>query len=248
MDLGLKGKVAIVTGTGSQIGYGKGVALSLAGEGCIVVGCDIDKEGADQTAAELKALGVKTLAFKVNVANRDEVDAMVKKTIAEFGKIDILVNNAGRGVPWKPTIDVTRADMDVVFGVNLFGQFNCVQAVLPYMIERKYGKIINFSGGQGQPLDSVYSASKGAVDAWTKSIARDLAPKGVIVNLFLPGGALTGLAKANLPPEFFKADKGERPKNILGRSCTPHDVGQMIAFLVSDQNSFMVGQLTQTNL
>jgi len=245
MDLGLKGKVAIVTGTGSQIGYGKGVALSLAKEGCDVIGCDIDKEGAEQTAADVRALGRKALAFKVNVANRNEVDDMVKQTIAEFGKIDILVNNAGRGVPWKPTIEMTRADMDTVMNVNLFGQFNCVQAVLPYMLQRKYGKIVNFSGGQGQSLDSAYSASKGAVDAWTKSIARDLAPQGIIVNLFLPGGGATGLAKANIPPGFFK---GERPKNALGRGCTPNDVGQIIAFMVSDQNSYMVGQLVQTNL
>ena len=133
MDLGLKDKVAIITGTGSQIGFGKGIALSLAKEGCDVIGTDVKIEGAEQTAAEVRALGRKALAIKVDVANSDEVDAMVKQAIAEFGKIDILINNAGIGIPWKPTIEVTRAEMDKVMNVNLFGQFNCVQAVLPHI-------------------------------------------------------------------------------------------------------------------
>jgi 3-oxoacyl-[acyl-carrier protein] reductase len=170
---------------------------------------------------------------------------MVQQVIVEFGKIDILVNNAGIGIPWKSTIEVTREEMDRVMNVNFFGQLNCVQAVVPHMIRRKYGKIVNFSGGQGGPQDSAYSASKGAVDGWTKSISRDLAPHGIIVNLFLPGAGETGLPKGNVPPGFFERFKAQ---TVLGRLCTPDDVGPIVAYLVSDKNSYMVGQLVQTNI
>jgi len=245
MDLGLSGKVALITGTGSQIGFGKGVALTLAKEGCDIIGADINFEGAEKTAAEVRALGRRSKAFKTDVAHRAEVDAMVKQVISEFGKIDILVNNSAVGIPWKHTVEMSRAEMEKAFNVNFFGQFNMVQAVAPYMLERKYGRIVNFSGGQGGPQDSAYSASKGAVDGWTKSISRDLAPMGVIVNLYLPGAGETGLPIGNVPPGLFESI---RTRNALGRLCTPEDVGQVVAFMVSDRNSYMVGQLVQSNL
>jgi NAD(P)-dependent dehydrogenase (short-subunit alcohol dehydrogenase family) len=245
MDLGLKGKVALITGTGSQIGFGKGIALSLAKEGCDVIGFDVNLPGAEQTAAEVKALGRKSVAYKVDVSNRAEVDTAVKKVIAEFGKIDILVNNSAVGVPWRPTIEMSRADMDKAINVNFFGQFNMVQAVAPYMMQHKYGKIVNFSGGQGGPHDSAYSASKGAVDGWTKSIARDLVNHGVIVNLYLPGAGETGLGIGNVPPGMFENLKAH---NALKRLCSPEDVGAAITFMVSDKNGFMVGQLVQSNI
>ena len=245
MDFGLEGKVALITGTGSQIGFGKGIALALAKEGADIAGVDVNLQGAEQTAAEVRASGRKALALKADVGNRAEVDAVVLQAMVEFGKIDILINNSGIGVPWKSTVEMTRADMDKAFSVNFFGQFNMVQAVAPFMIQRKYGRIINFSGGQGGPKDSAYSASKGAVDAWTKSIARDLAPSGVIVNLYLPGPGQTGLPVGNVPPELFEKLK---TSNALGRLCTPEDVGAVIAFMVSDKNSYMVGQLVQSNL
>jgi len=245
MDLGLKGKVALISGTGSQIGFGKGIALALAKEGCDIIGVDIDIDGAEKTAAEVRALGRKSLAFKVDVSNRAEVDAMVEQAIAEFGKIDILINNAGIGTPWRATIEVPREEMEKAINVNFFGQFNMVQAVAPHMISQKYGRIINFSGGGGGARDSAYSASKGAVDGWTKSVARDLAPLGVIVNLYLPGPGETGLPVGNVPPGMFEKVK---TMNALKRLCTPDDVGQIIAFLVSDKNSYMIGQLTQSNI
>ena len=245
MDFGLTGKVALISGTGSQIGFGKGIALALAKEGCDIIGVDIDIDGAEKTAAEVKALGRRSLAFKVDVSNRAEVDAMVEKAIAEFGKIDILINNAGIGTPWRATIEVPREEMEKAINVNFFGQFNMVQAVAPHMISQKYGRIINFSGGGGGARDSCYSASKGAVDGWTKSVARDLAPLGVIVNLYLPGPGETGLPVGNVPPGMFEKVK---TMNALKRLCTPDDVGQIVAFLVSDKNSYMIGQLTQSNI
>jgi NAD(P)-dependent dehydrogenase (short-subunit alcohol dehydrogenase family) len=240
MDLGLKDKVAIVTGTGSQVGFGKGIALCLGREGCHVIGTDINIEGAEKTAAEVRALGVKSLAMKVDVSNRAEVDVAVKKTLAEFKKIDILVNNAGTDVPRKPFVEINMDDIKWTIGVNLYGEMNMVQAVAPHMISRKYGKIVNFSGGQGGPGMSAYSTSKGAVDAWSSSLAKELAPLGVHVNTFLPPGTKTGLGAAHLPPDFF--DRMVK-MSLLGRFCTPEEVGRMITFMVSDANSYMVGQL-----
>jgi len=241
MDLGLKDKVAIVTGTGSQIGFGKAIAVALAREGCNVIGTDVNFEGAEKTAAEVRALGPKSLAFKVDVSNRAEVDAAVKQTLAQFDKIDILVNNAGISVPWKPFVEMNLDDIKKAMNVNLYGEMNMVQAVAPHMIALKYGKIVNFSGGQGGPRDSAYSASKGAVDSWSDSLAKELAPLGVMVNTFLPPGTKTGLGADHLPPGFW--DKAAKMMSPLGRMCTPDEVARMITFMVSDANSYMVGKL-----
>lgn len=240
MDLGLKDKVAVVTGTGSQIGFGKAVAVTLAEEGCDVVGIDIDGEGAEQTAAEVRALGRKSLALKADISNRPEVDVAVNQTLAEFGKIDILVNNAGISIPWKNFVGQDMAKIEKTMSVNFYGQMNLVQAIAPHMISRKYGKIVNFSGGQGTPGNSVYAASKGAVDSWSLSLARELAPQGVHVNIFLPPPTETNLGSDHMPANFWDNYKKQSP---LGRMCTAVEGARMIAFMVSDANSCMVGQL-----
>jgi len=121
MYLGLKGKVALITGAGSQTGFGKGIALTLAKEGCDIIVSDIDLKGAEQTAAAVKALGHKAMTVKADVTNRAEVDNMVKAALKEFGKIDILVNNAGVGTPPKPFVDSTEEEWDLGINVNLRG-------------------------------------------------------------------------------------------------------------------------------
>jgi len=239
MDLGLKDKVAMITGTGSQIGFGKAIALALAKEGCHVIGVDINGEGAEQTAAEVRSLGRKALGLRVDITDRAEVDAAVKKTLEEFQKIDILVNNAGMDPGWVPFVEMNLNDLKKAMDVNLYGGMNMVQAVAPHMISRKYGKIVNFSGGQGAPNSTSYSTSKGAVDSWTDVLAKELAPLGVMVNTFLPPASKTGLGADHLPPDFW--DRLSKMM-ILGRMCTPAEVGSMIAYMVSDVNSYMVGQ------
>jgi NAD(P)-dependent dehydrogenase (short-subunit alcohol dehydrogenase family) len=244
MDLGLKNKTAVVTGTGSQIGFGRAIALALAREGCNVIGTDINIEGAEKTAADVRALGPKSLAFKVDVSNRAEVDAAIKQTLAQFEKIDILINNAGISVPWKPFVEMSLDDIKKAMNVNLYGAMNMVQAVAPGMISRKYGKIVNFSGGQGGPRDSAYSASKGAVDSWSDSLTKELTPLGIMVNVFLPPLTKTGLGADHLPPDFY--DRIAKMNILpLGRLCTPEEVGRIIAFMVSDVNSYMVGQIVK---
>jgi NAD(P)-dependent dehydrogenase (short-subunit alcohol dehydrogenase family) len=112
MDLKLKDKVVLVTGTGSQIGYGKGIAMTLAQEGCDIISADIDLKGAAQTSAEVEALGRKSMSIKVDVTDRASVDDMVQKSLEEFGRIDILINNAGVSSVWKPFVNMTKKDWD----------------------------------------------------------------------------------------------------------------------------------------
>jgi len=236
MDLKLKDKVALVTGTGSQIGYGKGIALSLAQEGCDIISTDIDLKGARQTAAEVEATGRKALAVKVDVRNRAEVDDMVKKGLEKFGRIDILINNAGVSSKWKLFMEMTREDWDYDIGVNLYGQMNVAQAVLPHMISRKSGRIINTSGGQGIPGISLYGASKGAVVQWTRALAKEVAPYGIIVSVYSPGLGATGLTAYD-PRDMESLAKA----SPLGRLCTPADVGPLVAFLASEVSNYFAG-------
>jgi NAD(P)-dependent dehydrogenase (short-subunit alcohol dehydrogenase family) len=241
MDLLLKDKVALVTGAGSQIGYGKAIALTLAEEGCHIVAADIDVDGARKTAAQVDGLGRKVLAVKVDVTKQAEVDDMVKKAIGKFGRIDILVNNAGASSALRPFMEMTEEDWDFDIGVNLYGQMRVARAVLPHMIARKYGRIINTSGGQGVPNISIYGAAKGGVVQFTRALAREVAACGIFVNAVGPGLGKTGLVY-RAPEEFLE---GERQRSALKRLCTPEDVAPVVAFLASDKCSYMLGQVIQ---
>jgi NAD(P)-dependent dehydrogenase (short-subunit alcohol dehydrogenase family) len=238
MDLKLKDKVAIVTGSGGQTGYGRNIAKTLAAEGCDIVVADLDLEGAKKTAAEVESLGRQALAVKLDVRERTEVDAMVKAAMERFGKIDILVNNAGASSREKPFMEMTRADWDLDIDVNLIGQMNVAQSVLPHMIARKYGRIINTTGGRGIPSISVYGAAKAGVVAWTHAIAGEVAQFGVIVNGIAPGLGDTGLT-VGAPPAFKDINS---QRSMLKRLCRPEDVGPTVAFLASDLCSYMTGQ------
>jgi NAD(P)-dependent dehydrogenase (short-subunit alcohol dehydrogenase family) len=239
VDLKLKDRVALVTGVGSQIGYGKVIALTLAKEGCHIIAVDIDQEGAKKTAREIEALGRQALVAKVDVTKPDQIDEMVKRALEQFGKIDILVNNAGASIPTKPFIEMTRAEWDFLIGVNLYGQMNVVHAVLPHMISRHYGRIVSISGGMGFPLISIYGAAKAGVVAFTQALSKEVASQGIIANVVVPGLALTGLVK-DADPEFLKAFK---ENSNLKRFCTPDDLAPVVAFLASDVCSYMVGQV-----
>lgn len=239
MDLHLKDKIALVTGSGSRIGYGRGIARTLAQEGCHIITADIDLEGAEETADEIKALGSKAIAIEVDVTDRTSVDEMVNTVIDKFDRIDILVNNAGASSPDKPFIDTAKSDWEIDINVNLLGQMNVVHAVLPHMISRKYGRIVNFSGGQGIPNISIYGAAKAGVEAFTHSLAAEVARFGIIVNGVAPGLGDTGLTKG--ASEGHK--EGYKRISMLNRLCTPEDVGPAVAFVASDVCSYMTGQI-----
>jgi NAD(P)-dependent dehydrogenase (short-subunit alcohol dehydrogenase family) len=238
VDLKLKDKVALVTGSGSPIGYGRAIATTLAEEGCHVACADINLTWAEETAGLVEDLDRRALAVEVDVADRASVDAGVQTAVDRFGRIDILVNNAGVSSPDKPFMEKTRSDWDLDVGVNLYGQMNVAQAVIPHMAREGYGRIVNTSGGQGLPTISTYGAAKAGVEAFTHSLALEVAPLGIIVNGVAPGLGETGL----IVHTAEEHKQGFLRMSALGRLCTPQDVAPAVAFLASDVCSYMVGQ------
>jgi NAD(P)-dependent dehydrogenase (short-subunit alcohol dehydrogenase family) len=241
MDLGLKGKIALVTGAGSQIGFGKAIVLTLAKDGCDIIVNDINLKGANQTVADVEKLGRKAIAIKADVTKSIEVKEMVKSIYDRFGRIDILVNNAGGCTPPKPFMQTTEEEWEFDINVNLRGVLNCTRAVLTGMIECKYGKIVNLISGagiNGGMLTAVYSAAKGGILAFSMAIAKEVAPLGINVNCVSPGPAITGFAK-NAPPGMLENFAKSVP---IGRLTEPQDVANSVAFLASDAAADIVGQ------
>jgi len=226
-------------------------AVTMAKEGCDIVVNDINLEGAEQTASEIRNIGRRSLAIKADVGSSAQVNEMAQKALEEFGKIDILVNNAGAGGAGGP-IHLTREE-DWIKTINLLfiGVMNCTKAVLPQMLERKYGKIINIASGLGRtgsPNNSVYSACKGAVITFTKSVAAEVADKGINVNCVCPGLSTTNFLRGPdgkiHNPEMVESVKQSLP---LKRLTEPQDVANMVTFLVSDVASDIVGQTISVN-
>jgi len=243
MNLELEGKVALITGAGSQRGFGKGIALTLAKEGCDVIISDIDLKGAQLTAAAVKAVGGKTLALKADVTSFDQVNYMVKKSLEYFGKIDILVNNAGVGTPPENFVESTEADWDMGINSNLRGTMYCTKAILPHMLARKQGKIINMSsvaGLIGVAKGSVYGAAKAGITNFTAAIALEVIDSGINVNSIAPGlGNTNFLATCGFPDDYINHAK---ELDAAGKTITPQDIGNTVAFLVSDVSKHIVGQ------
>lgn len=242
MDLALQKKVALITGAGSQIGFGKAIAITLAKEGCDIIVSDINLDGAKQTAAEIKALGRRAIAIKTDVANSAEINMMVKTALTEFGKIDILVNNAGAISSLKDFVEKTEAECDRDIALNLKGVMNCTKAVLEQMISRKNGKIINISSigaKKGMPHTAAYGAAKAGVIGFSSCLAVEVAPLGINVNCVAPGLGLTGFGGGSPPPDMVEKAKARIP---MRRTTTPQDIANMVAFLASDVASDIVGQ------
>jgi NAD(P)-dependent dehydrogenase (short-subunit alcohol dehydrogenase family) len=244
VDLGLGGKVAIVTGAGSQSGFGRGIALRLAAEGCDVLVSDIHLGGAELTAGAVRELGRRALAVKTDVTSGDEVKRMVDLCLGEFLKIDILVNNAGVGTPRKPFLESTEAEWDRSLDTNLRGTMYCSQAVLPHMLARGQGKIITMASVAGVisvPLGSVYGATKAAIINFTGGLALEVADSGINVNCIAPGlGNTDFLASAGGFSDEYIAHAAEL--DAAGKTITPEDIGSLVAFLVSDVSRHIVGQ------
>ena len=248
MDLKLTDKVALITGTGSQIGFGKGIALTLAREGCHIISVDIDLEGAQKTAAEVRALGRKAMAIKADITKKAEVDKAVKEALSEFGKIDILVNNAGRASGVRPFVSTTEAQWDTDIDVNLKGTLYFTHAVLPHMLERKYGKIVNFSTHAAhQPTGLAgagpYIAAKAGVVMLSKTLAGEVGPSGININIIAPGPGATNFHRASgAPPQMTELVELMAKE---GLTVTPEDIAHTIAFLVSDVAKKLSGQVIE---
>lgn len=235
----LENKVALVTG-GSR-GIGEAIAIALAGEGAdIGIGDIASRELTERVCESIrKKYGARAMAVRVDVSVPEEVQAMVDAMLAQFGKIDILVNNAG--IDNKKTLaDTSPEDWNRVIGVDLTGVFLCTRAVVPSMLRRKEGRIINISSTnalRGRVARVAYSAAKGGVIAFTKSVARELVGDGILVNCVAPGPTDTPLL--NLTEEGRKAIPGFVP---LGRVSLPEEVAATVLFLATADSRVYVGQ------
>ncbi len=246
----LKGAVAIVTG-GAR-GIGRGIALALAQEGAnIVIGdlganVDIARE-MEETAHQVRQAGVEALPYAVDVRVWDQVTGMVGATLERWGRIDILVNNAGViSVSAVATMD--EAEWDRVLDVNLKGTFLCSKAVIPHMMERRSGRIINLSsqaGKRGYAAIAHYCASKFGIIGFTQSLAHELGPFNVTVNAVCPGQVDTAMFRDHLSPALaaLSGTTAEeawqewiRTRVPLGRPQTPEDIGQAVVFLCKADN------------
>jgi NAD(P)-dependent dehydrogenase (short-subunit alcohol dehydrogenase family) len=250
MDLKLSGKIALVTGTGSQIGFGRGIAVKLAEEGCDVICADIDIEGAEQTAAAVKALGRKTMPLKVDITDRADVDAAIAKALKAFDHIDILVNCAGRASGIRPFVEATQDMWDVDININFRGTMNITQVLLPHMLQRQYGKIVNFSTHAAHQTGglsgaAVYVGAKAGTVMFSKTLASEVGTKGININIIAPGPGATN---------FHRAGGGdprmaELVDNLAkaGKTTTPEDIANAVAFLVSDVASKLSGQVLEVS-
>ncbi|TYQ13320.1 UNVERIFIED_CONTAM: 3-oxoacyl-[acyl-carrier-protein] reductase [Acetivibrio alkalicellulosi] len=236
----LKGKTAVVTGSGR--GLGKSIALKLGEMGANIVLNDISaSDSVEATAEEFKALGINVVVTKGDVRSMDDVKSMIKTSVDTFGSVDILVNNAGIT---KDTIifKMSEQDWDDVLDINLKGAFLCTKAVAKTMMKKRAGKIINISsvaGVMGNIGQANYSASKAGLIGLTKSTAKELSAWGITCNAVAPGvieSKMTEVLPDNVKENYLN--------NIpLKRFGTPEDVANVVAFLASDSSNYVTGQV-----
>jgi len=239
----LKDKKAIVTGAGQ--GIGRSIALKMAHEGAYVVIAEMNLETGERTKKEIEALGQKTLYFATDVADKEQIQGMVAEVLKVWGKIDILVNNAGfdRGAT---LLKIKGEDWDAVLGVHMKGALNCIQAVVPHMIENSYGKIVNISsiwGKSGAISEISYSSAKAGIIGLTKSVARELGRYQINVNVVLPGLILTPTI-AKMAEKYQNMVIENTPLRRIGQ---PEEVANVVAFLASDEASFMTGAAVEVS-
>ncbi len=244
MDLGLKGKVALVTGAGSQIGFGKQIALLLAKEGCDAVAVTDIVDDVKLTAEEIKKLGKKSIAVKADITNPSDVSALIKKVIDEYKKIDILCNVAGGIASRVPYDKAKPEDWDKDIRLNLYSIMLTCQGVLPDMKEKKSGSIVNIGSGStrmyGHGAGNAYAIAKAGVDNFTKQLAFNEAKNGIRCNCVAPGPAPTNF----IPGPDKKAIIDMLAKTIpMGRGATQADIANAAVFFASDLSSYITGQV-----
>lgn len=239
----LRGKVAIVTGASS--GIGRATALALARNGAaVVVNFNRNEKGAEETVADIQAMRRNAIAVRADVSQRVDVLRLIGETVDNFGGVDILVNNAGSIVKLMPIEDCTDEVWDAVMGVNLKGVFLCSQAVIPYLKEKRSGRIINISslaadhGGGATSLP--YAAAKAAVNTFTNGLAKELGQYNITVNAIAPGIILTPFHDQFSRPERLQELIRATP---LGRAGGPEEVAELAAFLASEEAGFITGEV-----
>ena len=240
----LEGKIALVTGSGRNIG--RATVLKLAEEGAhVVVNARTNQAEAEAVAREAQARGVKALAIVADVARKDQVDAMIGRAMSEFGRIDILVNTAAIR-PHKPFAELTVQDWEAVRGVVLDGAIYCTRAVIESMVRNKYGRIVFFTGegafmgGSGR---AAVSAAKMGLVGLARGLASEFAAQNIRVNVVSPGSIDTSRAH----PEWYQGRTPNAAGIPLGRQGTVEEIAATCLFLVSDEGGFITGQTIHAN-
>ncbi|HII3025628.1 TPA: 3-oxoacyl-[acyl-carrier-protein] reductase [Staphylococcus aureus] len=237
-------KSALVTG--ASRGIGRSIALQLAEEGYnVAVNYAGSKEKAEAVVEEIKAKGVDSFAIKANVADADEVKAMIKEVVSQFGSLDVLVNNAGITRD-NLLMRMKEQEWDDVIDTNLKGVFNCIQKATPQMLRQRSGAIINLSsvvGAVGNPGQANYVATKAGVIGLTKSAARELASRGITVNAVAPGFIVSDMTDA-LSDELKEQMLTQIPLARFGQDT---DIANTVAFLASDKAKYITGQTIHVN-
>ena len=240
----LDGRVALVTGSGRNIG--RATVLKLASEGAdVVVNARTNREEAESVAEEARALGVRALPILADMGNKEQVDSMINMAMSEFGKVDILINNAAIR-PHKPFTEITPHDWEEVRGVVLDGPFWASRAVIDSMVANNYGRILFFTGGgafQGSAQRAHVSAAKMALVGLARSLASEFALNNIRVNVVSPGSIDTSRAH----PEWYQGQVPNASNTPMGRQGHVDELAATCLFLVSDDGGFITGQTIHVN-
>lgn len=251
MELGLARKIAIVTG-GSQ-GVGRIIVHTLIKEGAKVVIADVNTEGGNKTVEEVKDLGGEAIVIRTDVSKLEDTEKLSNGTLEKFGRIDILIHNAAV-FSVKPFMDTPVEKWWDIISVSQLGAFNCCRSVLPPMIEQKNGRIIFIGSDAGRVGDSyqpIYASGKGGIMAFSKSLAQDVGPRGITVNVVSPALIMTEENKQILMEKYGLGDEKSAKKLYaaypMRRIATPEDIANLVAFLSSDRAGFITGQTISVN-
>ena len=245
-DYGIEGKVAIVTGAGR--GMGREVARKLVDLGANVVINDVSLEDAKSSIEDISNSGNNEMfAIDGDITNKNDVDNLILKTSEKFGGVDILVNNAGVLRPTK-VIDIEEEEWDWVVNVNLKGTYLCSRAVLPSMMSRGWGRIVNFSSTAGKNISTVggahYTAAKAGILGFTRHLAKEAAQFGITVNSVCPGLIATEMVLSTINEAQIKSYESSFPISRMGQ---PYEVADLVAFLASNKASYITGASLDIN-
>lgn len=239
MKVDLNNKVALVTGSGGFIG--RSIALKMAENGADIVINDINEENGNKVVKEIEAMGRKAIYIKADISSVEDMNSMADKIIEAFGKIDVLVNNAGVNLGRSLIHEFKEEDWDKTINVDLNGVYRCSKPIIKYMVQRKYGKIINIGSIVGLvPLrmQCAFAAAKAGMFNLTKAMAIELAPYGILVNAIAPGS----ISNASFHSDPIKAEPllSHIP---LHRAGKPEEIANPAVFLASDDSSYMTGSI-----